>query len=150
GLPVWSLPVVQSGHMGEVLVTHASDLPSPRCEVDGEGRVSLHGVPPWGSFTPRADGRPVLKGVPVLAAQCRGDTLALATFATGHGSGDVLRLFRGPHGAPLATLPLDSRGTDFALSADGRLVARRRHRSRLEIHTVDGSAPPVLTQTGGF
>jgi hypothetical protein len=151
GLPVCSLQVVQHAGSRETLPTHASDLPSPRCEVDGGGKVTLYGVPPWGSFTPRADGRPVLQGAPVLTAQCRGDTLALVTFSVGPKPGVVLRLFGGPQGAALASLPLDRRGMDFALSADGRLVARRWHRSsRLEIHAVDGSAPPVQTQTGKF
>jgi hypothetical protein len=150
GLPDAWLQVVQHGGTRETIPTHASDLPSPRCEVDGEGRVSLYGVPPWGSFTPRADGRAVLRGVPVLTGQCRGDTLALVTLSAGPGQGATLRLFRGPHGAALASLPLDSRALDFALSADGRLVARRHHRNRLEIHAVDGGAPSVITQTGGF
>jgi hypothetical protein len=155
GLPVWSLPVTLYDRLMETLPTHASDLPSPGLEVDAGGKVALHGVPPWGVFTPRADGQPVLKACTVIRAQCRGNTLALVINRSGPEPGVTLRLFRGPEGVPLASFPFDPRAIDFTamgftLSSDGRLLAFRGRKNRLDIRKVDGSAPPVLIQTGGF
>jgi hypothetical protein len=152
GTPVWSIPVVDRRGGQEILGTSAScNRPCPpTCQVDSErGEVSLLGLPPWGVFTPRADGQPALKGCSVRRAQCRGQTLALLCTQPGAKDRLILRLFRGPEGRVLASYPMNRRDADFTLSSDGEWVAFKAKRARLEIRRVLADAPPVLTHTGG-
>jgi hypothetical protein len=149
GLPYRPILLVAHRHGREGF---ASGFPFPAvCEVDTveSGQVSLHGLPPWGTFIPRADGQPALKGCLVHQVQCRGQTLALLCTQPGPQSSLILRLFRGPAGRALASYPLGKRDEDFTLSNDGEWVAFKVRRARLEIRRVLGDAPPVLTHTGG-
>src|SRR5205823_8663431 len=78
GLPVTSLTVMAEPSGTLLLDTHATDVGEPACHLEmNAGTVRLYGVPHWAPFTPRADGQPVLCHRTPLAAQCRGNTLAL-------------------------------------------------------------------------
>lgn len=103
----------------------------PSIEVDPRsGRVALRAAgQPWEPFTPIADGRPALAGAKLLEAQLAGNALAVsareATAGRGQSARATLRLFRGPHGDPMGEYPLAPGCEEFALSGDGRILARR-------------------------
>jgi uncharacterized protein (TIGR03066 family) len=106
--------------------------------------------PPWQSFTPRADGQPVLRRSVALDGAWRGTTLVLKTVALGAAGTPVLRLFRGPEGTPLGELPLSSPQLDFALSADGTRVALQVAGWQVAVRRVGEGGPGAVTRLGGF
>ncbi len=115
------------------------------------GSIMLHHVvPPWQPFTPVADGKPFLSGDVVVSASCQGHTLALLT-RRAPASTHALRLFRGPEGTPLDQF-VQPPGLDrFALSADGRLLARMVRSTQVEIRDVAAGGPPLcVTLRGRF
>jgi hypothetical protein len=127
-------------------------LPRPQLALaQNTGTVLLHGVvPAWETFRPLADGKPVLSGAEILDAVCHGHTLA-ALFRHQPGNVYKLRLFRGPGGVPLAEFHQPLALRRFALSADGRLLARQVRSSQVEVRAVHGTGPPqALTPRGGF
>jgi hypothetical protein len=98
--------------------------------------------PEWESFTPETDGRPLLENCQIVQAQCRGNVLALLT----RHNKLTLRLFRGPDGTPLAEYSSDGR---FALSGDGRLLARPVEPTQLEVRdSTHNSVPRLVTIKG--
>jgi hypothetical protein len=121
----------------------------PQATLDSaSGTVTLANVvPAWESFTPLADNQPVLAGCRLQAADCQGHTLAATVSKPGHPV--MLRLFRGPHGIPLASFPQSTHR--FALSSDGRLLAREMGRGRVEIRDVlVWKVPLHITRVGCF
>lgn len=92
------------------------------------GTLRLQGVEPeWQTFTPLADGKPALAGAVLGSeARCAAGTLALTTKPRGGEDSWMLRVFRGPEGTPLGEYYQPVAGAGFALSADGRLLARLR------------------------
>jgi MoxR-vWA-beta-propeller ternary system domain bpX1 len=154
GLPTASLSVMSEASGTQGAEIHVQAVGGRFCHVESStGTVRFYGVPHWTPFTPQADGQPVLRHCEPLAAQCRGNTLALLT--TGARQGPVLRLFRGPEGVPLASYPTDERhlvyqSTEFTLSEDGAWLARKVTPARVEVRRVTGDAPPVITVAGGF
>src|SRR5262249_6226632 len=120
--------------------------------LDGStGEMRIHGVfPPWKPFVPLADGQPVFRKHTLLAAQCRGDLLAvLAWTLEGKDYATTLRLFRGPDGIPLAEYPCPYPSSGLALSNDGRLVARQILGSRVEVREPGGNPLPVAATFAG-
>jgi hypothetical protein len=120
--------------------TAASELAPPVCHFDARtGQVALRGAtPPWHPFTPRGDGRPVLEGMTIHQAQCRGSTLALLCSSPG-GQKPTLRLFRGPDGTPVCELPMEGVEYSFVLTEDGERFARQVSPSRMEIRDLSGA-----------
>jgi hypothetical protein len=126
---------------------------SPSLYLDpGKGRVTVFSSTlPWPAFTPQADGRPVLMGCLALEAQCCGDTLALVVGRLGAKGSRVLHLFRGPEGIPLCDFPLYPLHGHYALSADGRYLARQTGECQLQVRNVaDGGGLVFWTRKGGF
>jgi hypothetical protein len=119
--------------------------------AQNSGTVLLHGaVPAWETFRPLADGKPALSGAEVLDAVCHNHILA-ALFRHPPGNVYKLRLFRGPSGVPLAEFHQPLALRRFALSADGRRLARQVRSSQVEVRAVHSSGPPqALTPRGGF
>jgi hypothetical protein len=63
----------------------------------------------------------------------------------------MLRLFRGPCGIPLASFPQAKNTQRFALSNDGRLLAREISQGRVEIRDALAGGPPRhVTLVGRF
>jgi hypothetical protein len=119
--------------------------------VWGEGMLAPAGlIPDWEAFTPLSDGQPLLRGAELLDAVCQGHTLA-ALFRKQPGNVTHLRLFRGPEGTPLAEFPQPNTRLGFALSSDGRLLARQVRSSQVEVRDVVAGGPPsCLTPRGRF
>jgi hypothetical protein len=105
---------------------------------------------PANSFVPLADGRPVLKGCTLLDAEYHGGILAVKV--RGPRSTTVtLRLFRVAAGLPLAEYPLQHADFGFALSADGRLLARHCSGWRLDVRSTENDTGPLAaTRSGGY
>jgi hypothetical protein len=121
------------------------------CFSPASGTVILRDVvPPWQPFTPVADGKPFLRGDDILNASCQGHTLALLTLRPPAAT-RALRLFRGPEGSPLDQFVQPPGLERFALSADGRLLARLVRTSQVEIRDVAAGGPPLcVTLRGRF
>jgi hypothetical protein len=119
--------------------------------VPDDGLLAPVGVNPgWDAFTPLADGRPLLRAADLLGAACQGRTLA-ALFRQSPGNVTHLRLFRGPEGTPLGEFHQPNAWRGFALSGDGRLLARQVRSSQVEVRDVVGGGPPVcVTPRGRF
>jgi hypothetical protein len=120
------------------------------------GKIHLSRVvPPWPVFTPRADGRPMLKDCWVDHAQWRGNVLALVV--SGPGQRTLLRLFqtREPDdgGEPLVATrelaPSSHEPSSMILSHDGRLIARRLGERQVEVRETAGVGQPIFTTVKG-
>lgn len=114
------------------------------------GTLVLYGTDmTWRRFTPLADGVPVLKDCELQEAQCCGTTLAVSSCRK-LSADRVLRLFRGPEGIPLSEFPQQTANMGFALSIDGRYLARHVGRCQVSVRDVNSSGPPALiTHKGG-
>jgi hypothetical protein len=113
------------------------------------GTVTVAGVTPsWQRFTPLADGVPALEDHIALAACCRGNILAATFFRRVEQYKIKLRLFRGPIGIPLAEFSHGHPRWGFALSADGRRLARQIAPRRVEVRDSDGAGFLWLTAEG--
>jgi hypothetical protein len=77
----------------------------------------------WPPFEPKEDGKPLLHGATIRAAQLAADLLA---FETQKGSKHELRLYRGPEPVALGVIPLDEKAREFVLSPHGRMIAWTR------------------------
>jgi hypothetical protein len=115
------------------------------------GTLAVVSVRPlWEDFSPEANGQPALAGAKLLDASCQGQTLA-ALFNSSPGNTCKLRLFRGPQGVPLAEFHQPHGLRRFALSTDGRLLARQVRSSQVEVRDVVAGGPPLaLTPRGRY
>jgi hypothetical protein len=95
--------------------------------------------PPWAPFEPTRDGKPLLAGAEIRQAQLAGDVLALKLSRRHE---QTLALFRGREGALLIEMTHAS-GAPFALSPDGRLLARGRGRREVVVTQTPGAGPPL-------
>jgi hypothetical protein len=103
-----------------------------------------HVTPSWMTFTPVADNRPVLKGRKLVpGADCQGQTLA-AVFEDPRTLPPqrTLRLFRGPRGVPAGEFDQPASMAAFALSCDGRLLARQAGLYSVEVRDVLAGGRP--------
>ncbi len=115
-----------------------------------QGTLWLEDVEPaWQTFTPLANGIPVLRNLKLSRAECRQHTLAvLFTRPDYH---KQLFLFRGPGGTPIGTLGLPFENDTFALSSDGRLLAVQRGSSQVQVREVQpGLGIRAATPLGRF
>lgn len=102
----------------------------------------------WQQFRPTRDGKPLLDGATVERAVLAGSVLCLRV---SRGKDRRLLLFRGPEGTGLGEVGDQPADGPFALSADGRWLARRRGRREVVIsETADLSATPVVATTAGL
>jgi hypothetical protein len=98
--------------------------------------------PPWVSFEPRRDGKPLLAGASIHKAQLAGDVLALHVCR-----GSERRLerslifFHGPEGAAAGAERDAPRDGQFTLSADGRRVVFVRKRRDVAVKDVPLGPP---------
>lgn len=116
------------------------------CLVENEVRV-LRADPPWVSFEPKRDGKPLLAGATIHTAHLAGDVLALTISRPGERS---LVLFRGPDGRVLGDVGHDYRAGPPGLSADGRLLARRRGREVVVSETATPAGAVAVTTAAGL
>jgi hypothetical protein len=117
------------------------------------GGVELHGVRPlWRPFVPVSEGEPLLRKAWLLSASCQGSTLALAYKRLDQPDAPVrLRLFRGPDGVSVGEYTQPREHAGFALSGDGRLLARQVGAYQLEVRdAVSGGLPRCVTLLGRF
>lgn len=121
---IWTYPLPIQGE-GEP-ITPDSHWCWPQLRFrPAEGRIRLeHVSPAWDDFTPLEDNQPVLKWCNLVSASCQRYTVAaLFTNPRHPESPPMLRLFRGPHGMPLAAFPQTDSSHRFVLSNDGRWLA---------------------------
>jgi hypothetical protein len=111
----------------------------PHLHLDGNMIRVRWADPPWVPFEVTRDGQPFLAGAEVRQAQLAGDVLALL-LSRRHER--TLALFRGPDGALLSEMR-HAASAPFALSADGRRLARGRGRREVVVTEVPGSGPPL-------
>jgi len=119
------------------------------------GRLHLSRLSPsWPSFTPRADGRPMLKDCWIDYAQWRGNLLALVV--AGPSQRTLLRLFRlgqPDDGEPVVAArelsPSSHEPSSMILSHDGRLIARRLGERQVEVRETAGVGQPIFTTVKG-
>jgi hypothetical protein len=114
------------------------------------GRLSCGGLmPAWPSFTPLADGAPMLKGCRLMAARYRGGKLAVIAGRSTQPGSVAVHVFRGPEGLPVFEhRPLNHLPGGFALSADGRLLAHQTDTNRLAVHDLEQPKRLSLTLKG--
>jgi hypothetical protein len=134
----------------------SSDDPRPKRGAtvrldDGTGTVSVEGVSPkWQPFTPLADGLPVLKNCRLIDAAHRENILAMLCYRRGDAGKLTLRLFMGPNGIPIGEYSYSIHQVGFALSDDGRLLARQTENGRLlQVHESTTSGPPMFVTPHG-
>jgi hypothetical protein len=106
---------------------------------------------PVADFIPLADARPALKGCKLLGAAYGGDVLAIKVRGPGPSVAVKLRLFRASAGVPLAQYAVHHEVFGFALSADGKLLARQTGGWRVEVRNTEGYPKPLVkTRAGNF
>jgi hypothetical protein len=99
-------------------------------------------------FTPLSNGQPALPGGHLLQARCGGSTLAVLArdahrHATLYCQGSLNGLC-GPFTENLAAYPANPPEYAFALSADGRRIARQVKSRHIEVRDVGSVGPPQL------
>jgi MoxR-vWA-beta-propeller ternary system domain bpX1 len=125
----------------------------PFCYLDRDtGELLVQGLmSAWKSFTPMADGRPMLKGWLALEAQYCHQTLALTATRLGKDSEFVLKLFRGPEGTSLGEYGIGRPKMGFVLSADGKCLARLVRECYVQVNSAEGNNTVLVgTHVGGF
>jgi hypothetical protein len=125
---------------------------SPGTPPRGERYIALVDntiqVQGWSEFEPKRDGKPLLAGTTVHTAHLAADVLALAVTRPGERK---LTLFRGPDGRVLGEVTHDHRNAPVGLSADGRLIARRRGQREVVVsETASPAAALVVTTAAGL
>jgi hypothetical protein len=123
--------------------------PQPYLRIyEKKGEMLLGGVTPaWAPFVPLADGQPMQLGR-MLTGQYAGNVLALLS-AYERTKPLKLRLFRGPNGVPLGEIDQAHNHARFALSADGRRLARQTGPNQVEVRRVDdGLSQLAVTPRG--
>ncbi len=98
----------------------------------------------WPPHKPLENGKPLLDGATVRAAQLAADVLA---FETQKGNKHELRLFRGPDPVALGVIPLDEKAREFALSPHGRMIAWTRRNLQVAMAATANPAN-VLASVG--
>jgi hypothetical protein len=91
----------------------------------------------WPPMTPRSDGKPSLRNGHILEARSGGETLALLVQQDSGRRG--LLVFQRELGHVMGSYPIDGDAKGFALSQDGRLLARRAGKYRIDVNSVGGS-----------
>ena len=119
--------------------------------LEASGELVMLGVqPPLQSFVPQAEGKPVLQDCQLLDAEYRGLMLAVLVRGPGSSGPVTLRLYRGPDGVALAEYTSKRAGVGFALSRDGKLLARQiAVGGSVEVRATEGDARPILTTFAG-
>ena len=100
--------------------------------------------PSWPKFEPSREGKPLLGGTIIEKAQHANDVLVLGTFCNGERQKLV---FRGPDARLVYQLPRADRGSDFALSPDGSLLAFKSRVMDVSIVETASSALPRAVAT---
>jgi hypothetical protein len=114
------------------------------------GTLDVINVAGWNSITPLSDGRPLLVGCRLEAADCRGGTLAVAMWEpAGNHRRPVIRIFRGADG--VCTFELRRDFGEFCLSDDGRFLAAQGRSRRIQVKDMlRGGAERCLLPVGRF
>lgn len=136
GSPPYDVPVVS--------VLPPSDSPLWNSPFLQKASATLHlKVAPlnWHPLAPQRDGKPLLAGMEFHRAILAGDVLALAYANVGERR---LLLLRGPEGAVLGDVAHPVRST-FALSQDGRLLARRDVARAVVVSNTTEPGRPIVT-----
>jgi hypothetical protein len=85
----------------------------------------------------------------MLSAQYCGNVLAISSYPPSQPQAVTLRLFRLPDGTPICEYPLQRSSDAFALSCDGRWLARQISEMQLAVHDLSkGSEPVSVTPVG--
>jgi hypothetical protein len=92
-------------------------------------------------FTPMLDGKPEFLAAQIVQARSGGSVLALLV---AKGRTRSIHLFRAPDGLSLGAMPVGEGESGFALSADGRYVARRLGPRVLHVREVGSAGPPLF------
>jgi hypothetical protein len=98
-------------------------------------------------FVPLADGQPVLRKAALAEAQYRGGVLGVTYFYPPARGKLVLRLFQVPSGAAVGEYEQVGHNKGFALSSNGRLVARLVSDGQVEVSEI-ASGPLLRTLKG--
>jgi hypothetical protein len=138
----------KSGSSPHVLPVQSGSAPSDAVAIDGPYlKLMVNALyvrqarPSWRIFEPQRDGKPLLDGATIYRSQLAGNVLAVGLSSSNQRQ---LVLFRGPNGDVLGELPYDHRDGPFALSADGRLLARRRPR---DVEVTETANPAAVVAT---
>jgi hypothetical protein len=109
------------------------------------GTILLTGTKPaWKSFTPLSDNRPSLAHQQIHLAQLRGGVLGiLSSLSTSMPR--LLQLFRGPDGVRLGEYSQPSNSKLFAISHDGRYLARQESNLKVAVHDLGSGGTPILS-----
>jgi hypothetical protein len=131
-------------------------LPTPQPTGGGDGPYLFvkgntirvwYSVPEWPAFEPLRDGKPFLGGTYIQRAQLAGDVLALALKREGRQS---IVFFQRPDGRVIGEVPLPDGQPLFALSWDGRLVARVKPARTVVVSRTAGGDPLTLAPPAGL
>jgi hypothetical protein len=102
----------------------------------------------WEPVTPLAAGQPIFRDVVLDQAVCQRNLLAITSGSPGYAS-RTLHLLQMPNGVPLGEYQLGEFFHCFALSGDGKLLARQTSQSRVEVREVSDLAHRRLLTTSG-
>jgi hypothetical protein len=105
--------------------------------------------PAWQPCTPLADGKPLLRDCTMERAKLSANTLAVVYFDPRQRLNKLLAL-RGPTGVPVWECGVFSSTAAFALSRDGRLLARQSKPERLEVRDLTDVTRCVSAEPGRF
>jgi hypothetical protein len=132
-----------------LLPTNKPHPPQPYLRIyEKKGEMLLGGVtPPWRPFAPVADGKPMDLGR-LLTGQYAGNVLALLS-AHDAPYQLKLRLFRGPNSVSLGEISQARNHVHFALSADGRRLARQTGPHQVEVRRVDNGLSQLAISPRG-
>lgn len=142
----YELSQLRFGSPPHVLPVHtrwsksADTIRWPHLYLNGNTLKVKNADPPWVSFEPTRDGKPMFGGAAVHQAQLAGTTLAVSSSKPG---ARTLTLFRGPDGAVAADWPEGPKASPFALSADGERVARCRARREVVVSPASAAGRPL-------
>jgi len=91
----------------------------------------------------QVDGKPLLRDLLLKTSQCRGEIVAITTFGPNY-RGSVLRLFRMPTGFPSGHFSQNVNFERFALSEDGRYLARQVGFTEVEVRATEDAHQKLL------
>ncbi|MBL8792504.1 MAG: hypothetical protein JNM56_01225 [Planctomycetia bacterium] len=101
-------------------------------------------------FQPLADGQPVLRDCQLIAGQLCGNTLGFTSFREGEPTKPTLRLLDVERGVVVREFASVTAWPTFALSADGRRLARLIGAHQLGVYDLAaGGVPQSVTPSGG-
>ena len=114
--------------------------PNPRSLDDTPTTCKIRKV------TPLGDDRPVLQHCRLLSAQYSANVLAISSYLPSEPQAVTLRLFRLPDSSPICEYPQQRSSDAFALSGDGRWLARQIAEMQVAVHDLSkGSDPQSVT-----